>query len=471
MKTPILDKLKEKMEEKTISFHTPGHKGKNTLINWEDYIPYIDTTEIEGTDNLLDPKEIIKESQDLTAKIFGAKETYYSVNGSTGSIYISLGTITNPGDKILVQRNSHKAIYNAMILNRLNPVYIYPNYNEEYNIYTGIDPKEVEDILSKDPDIKAVVLTYPDYYGICSDLETIAKIVHKYNRVLMVDEAHGSHLNFSDKLPKSALKVGGDIVVQSTHKTLPSLTQTSMIHIGTDRIDKNKLRDTYGLFTTTSPSYIFAISCEIAAAYMDTEEGKERLDKNIKWSNKLIERLKGINKVKVFEGDKKDKTIFQKDNTKILFKIEGMTGSQVEKGLYNKYNIQIEMSDINYGLLLTTLMNDKKDYQRVGDAIEDMAIKYGSKHLKTPKIKIFKPKIVEPIYESYYKTKEELGFENAIGRISGTTIIPYPPGIPIIVPGEEITRTIYEDIQKLMENGIEIIGLIGYNKDKIEVVR
>lgn len=471
METPILNELKKKMEDKTISFHTPGHKGKNTLINWGDYIPYIDTTEIEGTDNLLDPKGIIKKSQELAAKVFGAKHTYYSVNGSTGSIYISLATIIEPGDKILVQRNSHKAIYNAMILNRLNPIYIYPNYNEKYNIYTGIDPKEIEEILSKDKDIKAVVLTYPDYYGICSDMETIGKIVHKYNRILMVDEAHGSHMGFSGKLPKSALEAGADIVVQSTHKTLPSFTQTSMIHIGTDRIDLNKLKDSYQLYTTTSPSYLFTTSCEIAAAYMDTVEARERLDINIRKSNELIDRLKNIDRITIFENDINDKTIFHKDNTKILFKIEGMTGSQIEKTLYAKYNIQLEMSDLYYGLILTSLMNEEEDYDEIIKAIEDLVRTEKYEYMDFINVETLKPKIVELIYKAYHGNKETIEFKNSIGRVSGTTVIPYPPGIPLLVPGEEVTEELYKHIGSLMENGIEIIGLIGYNKDKIAVVK
>ena len=291
MKTPVFNALKNLMELNPISFHTPGHKGKNSLINWNDYMPMIDTTEIQGMDNLSDPRGIIRESQELASKVFGSKSTHYSVNGSTGSIYIALSTITKPGDKVLIQRDSHKAVYNSLILNRLNPVYLYPNYNKEYNILTGIDPKDIDDILTSDKDIRAVIITYPNYYGICCDLETIANIVHKHNRILMVDEAHGSHMTFSKRLPKSALECGGDIVVQSTHKTLASFTQTSMIHIGSDRIDVNKLRDRFQLYTSTSPSYLFIASCEIAAAYMDSQEGQAKLEYNIDKCKETIERL------------------------------------------------------------------------------------------------------------------------------------------------------------------------------------
>ena len=196
MKTPVLDALTSLKNENHISFHFPGHKDKNTLIEWGKYIPQIDTTETEGMDNLLEPRGIIKESQELAAKVFGAKATFYAVNGSTGSNHIAMATITKPGDKVLVQRNSHKSIYNGLIINRLNPIYLYPNYNDEYNILTGLYPEEIEKAIQEHPDIKAVIITSPNYYGVCSDIEEIVRVVHKYNKLLMVDEAHGTSVWF-----------------------------------------------------------------------------------------------------------------------------------------------------------------------------------------------------------------------------------------------------------------------------------
>lgn len=470
MRTPVFDALKRLKEEDSVFFHMPGHKGKNTLVNWGEFIPEIDTTETMGMDNLLDPRGIINESQELAAKVFGAKHTFYGVNGSTGSIYIALATITKPGDKVLVQRNCHKAVYNAMILNRLNPVYIYPNYNEKYHIMTGIDPKDVDEALSKDKDIKAVVVTYPNYYGVCSDLESIANIVHKHNRILMVDEAHGPHMTFSERLPKSALACGADIVIQSTHKTLPSFTQTSMIHVGSDRIDINKLKDRFQLFTTTSPSYLFTASNEIAVAYMDTAEAKERLEKNIDKCEETIKRLNQIDRVFVFTGDDEDKTIFAKDNTKILFRIDGIKASQVKRELYTKYNIRIEMTDYYYALALTSLMNDESDYERLIEAVEDLAKTSPYEEISSMSVNIPLPKIIMPIYDAYHGNKKQIDLKDSIGKVSATSIIPYPPGVPLVVPGEEITKEVYDQITSLMENNIEIVGLMGYNKDRLVIV-
>lgn len=470
MKTPVFDALKNLVEENSVSFHMPGHKGKNTLVNWGEYIPSIDTTEVEGMDNLLEPRGIIQESQDLTAEVFGAKATYYGVNGSTGSNYVALATITKPGDKILIQRNCHKSIYNALILNRLNPVYIYPNYNENFNVLTGLYPEDIEQMLTEQPDIKAVVLTYPNYYGVCSDLKKIADIIHKHNKILMVDEAHGPHMGFSDKLPISALQAGADIVIHSTHKTLPSFTQTSMIHVGTDRIDLNKLRDRYQLYTTTSPSYLFTASNEIAAAFMDSEEGRKKLDWNVEKCEEVIKRLNAIDRVEVFTGDSSDETIFSKDLTKILISIDGIRGSQIKKRLKKEYNIRLEMSDYYYALIFATLMNEEEDYEKLIAAIEDMAKKSSFEEINYVNINMPTPKVIMNPADAYYSKKLQVGLKEAIGRIAAAPIIPYPPGIPLIVPGEEFTKEIYDHILFLMDNGIEIVGLMGREKDSIVVV-
>jgi lysine decarboxylase len=469
MKTPILDGLKRLKEENSVSFHMPGHKGKNTLIEWGDYIPYIDTTEVAGMDNLHDPRGVIKESQELAAKAFGAKETLYSINGTTGGIYIALSTVTNPGDKVLIQRNSHKSMYNGAILNRLNVEYMYPNYNEKYHVLTGIDPEHIELRLKQDKDIKVVTIVYPNYYGVCSDIKRIAEIVHKYNRILLVDEAHGSHFTFSDKLPISALEAGADIVVQSTHKTLPSFTQTSMIHVGTDRVNIDKLKDMSSLYQTTSPSYLFMASLEIARAYME-EEGKRKLEESILLSNKTMELLDKIERVHLFTGDEEDKTIYAKDNTKILFRLDGMTGTKAKNILREDYNIRLEMADYYYALILTSLMNEKEDFEKLINAVEDMTKKSSYEEVTPVSIEMPTPKIILPIHEAFYGNKKVLDLKEGIGKISASYVIPYPPGIPLICPGEEITEELCEHIWFLMDKGIEIVGLIGYNKDKIEVV-
>lgn len=469
METPIFDEIKKLLDKNPISFHTPGHKGKNTLINWEEFVPQLDITELYGMDNLHDPRGIIKESQFLAAETFGSKTTLYSINGTTGGIYIALGTITNPGDKILIQRNSHKSIYNGAILNRLEIEYIYPNYNKNYGLFTGVDPDIIEKKLKESPEIKAIVLTYPDYYGICSNIKRVAELAYRYDKLLLIDEAHGSHFVFSERLPISALKAGADITVQSIHKTLPSFTQTSMIHVGSNRVNIEKLKTMSSLYQTTSPSYLFMVSLEIARAYMEGE-GKLKLERNLKKIHELTKELKKVPRVNLFTGDKEDKTIFDKDITKILFRIDGITGPRLSEILREKYNIYLEMEDYKYCLALTSLMNQERDFDFLIKAVEDIAKNIPYEETKDINIEIPKPKIGLPIYKAFYREKKVLNLNDSIGKLSASFIIPYPPGIPLICPGELITKDLIEYIWFLMDKGIEIIGLIGYNREKIEVV-
>ncbi|MBW4828433.1 MAG: aminotransferase class I/II-fold pyridoxal phosphate-dependent enzyme [Clostridiaceae bacterium] len=468
MQIPIFEGLKQYIKEDNISFHTPGHKGRHTTINWEKYIPAIDLTEVEGLDNLQDPSGIILRSQNLAAKTFKSKATFYSVNGTTGGIYIALSAITNPGDSVLIQRNCHKSVYNGIILNNLVPKYIYPNYNEKHNIITGTQPIDIENSLKENSDIKAVVITYPNYYGICSYIEKIVDIVHKYDKILLVDEAHGSHLVFSNTLPKSSLEVGADIVVQSTHKTLPSFTQTSMLHVGSDRVDIDKLKDMYNLYQTTSPSYIFMSSLDIARAYM-AEEGKERLNKHIRNVKKCISEIEEIDRVSIFTGDIEDPTIKDIDITKMLLNIEGIRGTVLENILREKYNIQLEMSDYYYALALTTLMNTEEDLNTLVSALKDISKWAPYEEKRDFNFKGFKPVISRSIRAGFFSKKQPCKLKDSIGRVSTSFIIPYPPGIPIVVPGEIITEEIYEYINFLKENNVEIIGLLDYNKEKINV--
>lgn len=469
METPILDKLQEMKKKEGISFHMPGHKGKNSLIEWQKYIPYIDTTEIPGLDNLQDPRGIIKESQLLASKAFGAKESLYSINGTTGGIYISLAAVTNPGDKILIQRNSHKSIYNGAILNRLDIEYIYPKYNKNHHILTGVEPEDIERKLKEDTNIKVIVISHPNYYGICSNIREISEVVHKYGRILLVDEAHGSHFTFSDNLPISALKGGADITVQSTHKTLPSFTQTSMIHVGTDRVNIEKLKTMSSLYQSTSPSYLFMTSLEIARAYMEGE-GKERLEKAIILSHKATEELDKIERIHIFTEDKEDPTIYGKDITKILFRVDGITGTDLSKILMEDYNIYLEMWDYYHCLALATLMNDKEDFDKLIDALKNIATNEDFEKVNHINLNIPTPEVKLPIYEAFYSNKKIEDLRKSIGKISGSFIIPYPPGIPLVCPGEEITTKHIDLIELLIDKGIEIIGLMGYNKEKIYLV-
>ncbi|SHH46486.1 lysine decarboxylase [Caloranaerobacter azorensis DSM 13643] len=468
MRVPIIEGLNDYINKNKVRFHMPGHKGKKDLIDWANLIPQIDVTEIEGTDNLHSPNSIILESLKLASETFKTKKTYYSVNGTTGAIYAAIMSITKPGDKILIQRNCHKSVYNAIILGKLNPIYIYPNYNSEYNIVTDINPDDIERALLKHSDIKAVVITNPSYFGVCSDIESIAEIVHRYNKILIVDEAHGSHLIFSNKLPKSAIESSADIVLHSTHKTLPAFTQSSMIHVCSSRVDLERLETMLTIHMTTSPSYILMSSLDFARAYMN-EEGREKLNTLIENIQRATSIMNNIEGVKIF-NNRDEKVCFDFDITKILINLTGINinGSTLEKILSRDYDIQVEMSDIYYVLALATVFDEYNDLEKLVLAIEDITKKEIYRADKVDKIdfKYIKPKTRISIYDAFYSDIENVLINESVGRISANFVIPYPPGVPILCPGEEITESIVEYINYLKTMKIQILGI---SKDMNEI--
>ncbi len=466
MKTPVMDALKKLVEEDSISFHFPGHKGRTTNIDWKKLMPMMDTTETRGMDNLLDPNGIIKESQDEAAKVFGAKKTFYVPNGSTGSNYIALSVVCQRGDKILVQRNCHKSIYNSMILNDLRPVYVYPNFNNLYESTTGVRPEDIKDALDKDPDIKAVCLTSPNYYGICSDIEAIAKIVHDREKILIVDEAHGPHIKFSERYPKSAIDSGADLVIHSTHKTLPSITQTSMLHICSDRIDINTVRDRFQLYTTTSPSYLFTVSNEMATAYMEVE-GRNRLDDMYDYIVDLRKRLEAIDGVSVLQKDPDDETIFDLDISRILIGLRGYKGTELMDILYRDYNIRMEMNDYYSTLAMSTVMNTKEDFEKLYEAVKDIAKREKRKALEKLSIDMPRPTIAMSPAQAYFSKKKLVDLKDSIGKVVATSVIPYPPGVPLLATGELITKELYDYLMFLLENNINIVNL---SEDKKQIL-
>ncbi|WDV45973.1 aminotransferase class I/II-fold pyridoxal phosphate-dependent enzyme [Clostridiaceae bacterium M8S5] len=451
-----LEKYNEHVKNR---FHMPGHKGKQLYKISEIY--KLDVTEVEGTDNLHNPKNIIKDSQDYVCSVYGAKKTFYCINGSTAGIYASILSVTNPNDKILVQRNCHISVYNAMILGKLKPTYIYPELDEENQIVGNINLEVLSSKLKRDKEIKAVIITNPSYYGVCNDILEVVKIVHNYGRILIVDEAHGAHLKFHKKLPLSSIDAGADIVVQSTHKTLPALTQTSLVHVCSDRVDINKLKKMLKIYQTTSPSYLLMTSIEESVEYMD-EHGNEKLEKLLLSIEKVKKDIKKIKGVEIFDKKKSNK-IYDFDNTKLLISLIdlGITGTELEAILNKDYALQVEMSDTNYILAMITVSDNICDLLALKNAIQDIA-KNKAKHnnnLKPIYLQNKKSEICVTPYEAFYTDSESIKIEDSEGRISADFIVPYPPGIPILCPGEKINQEIIKDLNKLYRHNIQILGV------------
>ena len=446
-------------------FHMPGHKR-----NMKEY-PFcdsykIDITEIDGFDNLHEAHGIIEKAQERAAFLYGSSETHFLVNGSTCGILSAVSGSVKKNGKILMAANSHKSAFHALLLNCCKCEFIYPEINEEYEIAGGIHPSDVKKLLQKNPDTQAVFLTSPTYDGMISPVREIAEIVHSKGIVLIVDEAHGAHFGFYEPFIKaygmrSSVQEGADIVIQSVHKTLPSYTQTALIHINGNLADRERIRRYLKIYQTSSPSYVLLGGIDRCMGILETE-GQDlfiRWEKNIREFYKIREDLKHIK----FLGDEVigSSGIVGRDVGKFLFSMKNTTtnGVCMYDILREKYHIQLEMAAGNYCLAMSTFMDTEEGFRRLKEAL--IEIDSDLKGIETfhEKFKFLKMSKVYEIYEVQdFKTEMAL-FRECKGRIAADFIYVYPPGIPMIVPGEEVDGDLIQSVEYMREQGLNVIGI------------
>ena len=456
-------------------FHMPGHKRRRMdQIN-----PYdIDITEIESFDNLHHAEGIIKIAQTEAAELYEADHSYFLINGSTCGILAAISAATDRGDKILVARNCHKAVYHGIYLRQLKPVYIYPDITRA-GIQGQIRPDEIDKALNQDPDIKAVFITSPTYDGVVSDIETISEIVHKRKIPLIVDEAHGAHFHFSNYFPTSAAELGADLVIQSFHKTLPSMTQTAVLHNCSDRVDSRLIRRFMGIYQSSSPSYILMASMDACMEKMSSD-GNEMFREFTKILEKTRRRLSECKYIRLVSPEIGTAGVFDYDRSKLLFstRYASMTGSELAQILLEKYHIQVEMETEHYVLALAAVGDSEEGFERLCQAIEEIDQEEAQK--KKEKREAEEPKAGRTAYtslsqfmsitEAMESESEIRKLEESVGRISAEFGYLYPPGIPLIVPGEQITGQFIRNMRIYMEEGLYLQGLEDYTNETIRVV-
>lgn len=464
---PIFKSLWAYKNEDTVPFHIPGHKKgklyKKTGMDFFDKgILALDTTEVPGIDNLHCPEAAILEAQDLAARAFGSEHCFFLVNGTTAGIYSMILAATEPGDKIIIPRNCHRSVYGAVMLGRLTPVYLNPEVDDELGISMGIRAESIGHILKKHPDAKAVVVTNPTYYGVCSDLKRIAAIVHQYGKVLLVDEAHGAHFGFNGRLPLSAMAAGADMAAQSIHKTLPSMTQSAMLQVKSGRVDIGKLKFFLQLTQTTSPSHVLLASLDLARAVME-REGKALLDEIIDWSGEAREAVNRIDGLYCLEGGRIGRYGgADMDPTRLTVHFGGLalSGTDADRRLRKDFKIQVEMSDLYNIVAVATIGDERADCSRFVQALEAIAAGSGKARRPAERMKpgYRMPETAYLPWEAVYRDKESVRTEDSIGRICGEMVIPYPPGVPLLMPGEVITRDIMDYLAECRTCGIKING-------------
>lgn len=491
--TPIYNYLREYAKQDINVFHMPGHKlAKGMPQELARDVLQLDVTEVEGTDNLHYPEGIIKEAQELAAKAFGADKTYFLVNGSTCGIQAAIMSVCARGQKIIIGRDSHKAVVSGLILSGAEPVFAYPEHNLEFGIPEAISASSIEKSLCQHPDAVAVLITRPNYYGVCSDLEEISSLVHSHNKILIVDEAHGAHFAFNRRLPPSALQHGADICVQSAHKTLPAVTQGAYLHIKGDRVDINRINFNLAMLQTSSPSYIIMSYLDIARELMVTE-GTAKLDNlinEVEWFKTEIQKLQDYKVLS--EQDLHTNTVL--DTTRLVINISklGISGYYAEKILREEFQTQVEMADYQNLVFITTIADNHQTFSRLLESMKKLAEKAFEKTLQfndgsnfdiSNLISVGVPyrsnsqkdgystqkKVsssdayiarnqISPS-EAYNAQKEEILLEKSNDRICAEMIIPYPPGIPVLYPGEIIDKCTIDYILNIIKAGGRVNGI------------
>lgn len=477
----LYDKLAEYSQAGYVPMHMPGHKRNTGLM--KNRIAATDITEIDGFDNLHHPEGIILDEMRRAAYGYGSRKTWFMVNGSSIGLMSAIMALTHRRDKIIVARNCHVSVYNAIVQNELEPVYIYPESVDNLGITRGINPKDIENKLiehsvhnvdnSVDCEIKAIVITSPTYEGFVSDVKSISMIAHRYNVPLIVDEAHGAHFMFDDAFPESALSDGADVVVQSLHKTLPSYTQTAVVHLGRNALKPDeyeyKLNAYIDIFQSTSPSYILMGSISHCLSFMFSEAGKIAVRDYVVRLNELRRKISSLKNIHMEDTDDISKIV--------LFTVNScLQGKQLYDILLHKYRIQLEMASLRYVIAMTSVGDTDEYYDRFFEALQEIDSDPVMSSKDVVQSQVISSDGQDTVHaavschnELVYipaemfcrdcSDSELVEADKADGRICAEKVVVYPPGIPVVMPGERINKDVVQCITESIDNRLEVIGV------------
>jgi len=479
-KTPLFTGLLQHAEKNPIQFHIPGHKkGAGMNPAFREFIGEnalsIDLINIAPLDDLHHPKAMIKEAQEIAAEAFGADHTFFSVQGTSGAIMAMILATCNPGDKIIVPRNVHKSIMSAIIFAGAIPVFIHPVMDEKLGISHGITPKAVQKALEKHPDAAALLVINPTYFGIAGDLRQIVRTAHNYEVPVLVDEAHGVHIHFHEDMPMSAMQAGADMAATSVHKLGGSLTQSSVLNVRSGLVDVNRVKTVLSMLTTTSTSYILLASLDMARQHLALN-GHKLIGHAIELANKARERINAIPRIYCVGSEILGKpATYAMDPTKLLIHVRdlGITGWEVENWLREKYNIEVEMSDLYNILCFVTPGDTEETISMLINALRDLSVEFA--HVQAserPEVSLPKiPVISLSPRDAFYAETETIPLKEAAGRIITEFIMVYPPGIPIFIPGEVITEDNIAYIEENLRVGLPVQGPEDESIRTIKVVK
>ncbi|MEC4683783.1 MAG: aminotransferase class I/II-fold pyridoxal phosphate-dependent enzyme [Nitrospirota bacterium] len=480
-KTPLFDAMVSLAESRKVSFHTPGHKsGKGISTRFRKFVGprvfSIDLTCLDEVDSLQKPRGVIKEAQELAAEIYGADRSYFLLNGTSGGNQAMIVATLNPGEPVLVTRNVHKSVISGMIMTGCQPVFIPFRSDHNASFPLNYGTKDILDSIENNPHIRTLYLTSPNYYGATMDLACIADTAHKKGMRVLLDEAHGPHLHFHPELPTSGMEAGVDLAVQSTHKIIGGMTQASMLHAKRDRIDIDRLTTVLRYLQTTSPSYILMASLDLARMQMATE-GVKLLGRALelaRWARMKIREIPGLkcpnrSEVQALSGGENDL-----DETKLTIDVRGwgLSGYHVSQRLNLDFGIQVEMADIDHVLIIVSIGDHRGDLERLVNALTTISLENHRGNVRTPipSMVFFDNLLRMNPRDAFFSSQESIPLDKSSGRIAADIVTVYPPGVPLLVPGEEITPPVIETLSRFRESGATLDGLDMTNRF-IQVVR
>jgi arginine/lysine/ornithine decarboxylase len=480
--TPLIDALKACTTRSHAPFYTPGHKhgaGISPLLT--DLIGKdvfrADLTELAELDNLFTPQSVILAAQELAAEAFGAEKTWFLVNGSTCGIEAAILATCRMGEKIILPRNVHSSVISGLILSGAIPIFINPVYNSDLDIAYSITPEALKAALVQHPDTKAVLIVYPTYNGICGNLPAFVHLTHQYNIPLIVDEAHGAHFHFHSQLPISALTAGADLTVQSIHKTLGAMTQASMLHFQGKRIDIDRVNKALQLVQSTSPSFILLASLDAARQQMAIH-GEKLMSQTLYLAEEArikINQIPGLSTPLI--NSKKSPEFMELDQTRLTVNVSKIkfTGFASEEILDKKFHVTPEFSSWQNLTFIISLGNTKTDIQKLIQGFNNLTHVIPLTSECQPCNNINDAMIASIISisprEAFFANSEAIPLAETEERICAEIICPYPPGIPVLMPGEIITKSALEYLQEIQNMGGFISGCADETLQTVKVVK
>ena len=473
---PIYEGLVKLRKKRIVPFDVPGHKrgrGNPELVELlGEKCVGIDVNSMKPLDNLGHPISIIREAEELAAEAFGAAHAFLMIGGTTSSVQTMILSTCKSGDKIILPRNVHKSAINALVLCGAIPIYIEMSVDPKIGIALGLENDRVGQAIKDHPDAKAILINNPTYYGICSDLKGLTEMAHAAGMKVLVDEAHGAHLHFTDKLPLSAMDAGADMSAVSMHKSGGSLTQSSLLLVG-DRMNPEYVRQIINLTQSTSASYLLMASLDVSRRNLALR-GKESFEKVIELSEYARREINAIGGYYAYSKELIDGvSVCDFDVTKLSVYTQGigLTGIEVYDLLRDEYDIQIEFGDIGNILAYISIGDRIQDIERLVGALADIKRLYSRDGKDLIAGEYIQPELVLSPQEAFYSNRRSLTLDESIGQVCGEFVMCYPPGIPILAPGERITREIVDYIQFAKERGCSLQGTEDPEVNHINVIK